>query len=415
MRRIVDFHIHSKYSRATSKHLDLAEIAKWSERKGLDIVSSGDFTHPRWLSEIKSQLTEDGSGLLSHQAYPKMKFMLGSEVACIYRHKDQTRRLHHVLLSPSIASVEKLNEALTKRGCKLASDGRPILGMSSKELLHTLLEVDDRMVMIPAHIWTPWFALFGSKSGYDALEDCFEDLSDHIFALETGLSSDPLMNRALSKLDRYALVSNSDAHSGPKLGREANVFDLADQSYDAIMDALKKRDTKKFLYTIEFFPEEGMYHFDGHRACKVSFAPDQTKKHKGICPVCRKPLTIGVMNRVDNLRNREFGAEPAGLVPYKHIVPLPDILADYFQMSDTSQRVMKMYFDIIARGANEFHVLLDAAIDDLKSWMPHDLAEGIIRVREGRLSVTPGYDGNYGSVSIFSAENRSSSMQKRLL
>jgi PHP family Zn ribbon phosphoesterase len=282
MRQIVDFHIHSKYSRATSKYLDLAEIAKWSEIKGLDIVSSGDFTHPKWLSEIKSQLTEDGSGLLSHAQYPKMKFILGSEVACIYRHRDQTRRLHHVLLAPSIESVEKLNAALTTRGCKLASDGRPILGMSSKELLQIMLDVDSRMVMIPAHIWTPWFALFGSKSGYDALEHCFEDLSEHIFALETGLSSDPFMNRALSKLDRYALVSNSDAHSGPKLGREANVFDLQEQRYDAIIDILKTRDVKRFLYTIEFFPEEGMYHYDGHRSCKVSFAPEETKRHKGL-------------------------------------------------------------------------------------------------------------------------------------
>ncbi len=415
MRYIVDFHIHSKYSRATSKHLDLAEIAKWSEIKGLDIVSSGDFTHPTWFAEIKNQLIEDGSGLLSHPHYTKMKFILGAEVACIYRHRDQTRRVHHVLLAPSIASVEKLNAALTARGCKLASDGRPILGIASKELLRLMLEIDDQMVMIPAHVWTPWFALFGSKSGYDALEDCFEDLSEYIFALETGLSSDPMMNRALSKLDRFALVSNSDAHSGPKLGREANVFELHEESYASIIDALKTRDVKKFLYTIEFFPEEGMYHNDGHRACRVSFSPQETKRHKGICPTCKKSLTVGVLNRVDNLRDREFGTEPPGMIPYKHIVPLPDILADYVQTADTSQRVMKLFFEIIRLGGNEFNVLLDAPLTDLTQWMPQDLAQGIIRVREGKLTVSPGYDGNYGSVSIFSAADRSKHTQAKLL
>lgn len=414
MRYIVDFHIHSKYARATSKNLDLREIAKWSEIKGLDIVSTGDFTHPRWFSEIRSQLSEDGGGLLSHPDFPRMKFILGSEVACIYRHRDQTRRLHHIVLAPTLAAAEKFNAALTGRGCKLASDGRPILGMSSKELLSIMLDVDPRMVMIPAHVWTPWFALFGSKSGYDDPKDCFEDLVSHIFALETGLSSDPEMNWSWSKLDRFALISNSDAHSGPKLGREANVFELNEPSYDAIIDALKTHNPKKFLYTIEFFPEEGMYHVDGHRLCAVSMQPSETKRAKGICPKCKKPLTVGVLHRVDNLRDREMGKIPRGAIPFRKITPLPEIIGEYLDMSSSSKRVMSLYHEIIQRGGSEFAVLIDRQVDELKKIMPADLAEGIVRMREGKVGLTPGYDGKYGTVSVFSNVTRVMSAQPKL-
>jgi len=416
MRRIVDFHIHSKYSRATSKNLDLHEIAKWSKIKGLDIVSCADFTHPRWFEHIKKTLQEDGSGLLSHSEYPGVQFMLTTEVACIYRHNDATRRLHHVLLSPSIESVSKINELLTKYGAKLASDGRPILGMSSKDLLKIVKEADEKNELIPAHVWTPWFALFGSKSGYDSVEECFEELTPYIFALETGLSSDPEMNWALSQLDDYVLVSNSDAHSGPKLGREANVFNMKEDSYEEIIDILKTKDKKRFLYTIEFFPEEGMYHYDGHRACGVRFTPEQTKKAKSACPQCKKSLTVGVMHRVDNLRDRKFGETHKNAIPFKKIIPLPDILADYVQTKSTTSVKVKKYFDaIIQHGSNEFRVLLDMDEAELKKIMPKELADGIIRIRKGDVSLTPGYDGVYGTVSVFSELQRKSAAQQVLL
>lgn len=278
-----------------------------------------------------------------------------------------------------------------------------------------MLEVDDRMVMVPAHVWTPWFALFGSKSGYDDPKDCFEDLTDHIFALETGLSSDPEMNWAWSKLDRFALVSNSDAHSGPKLGREANVFDLSERSYDAIIDALKTKDPKRFLYTIEFFPEEGMYHVDGHRLCDVSMQPAETKRAKGICPKCKKPLTIGVLHRVDNLRDRSYGEKPHGAIPFKKITPLPEIIGEYVQTAATSKKVERAYVDIVRSGGTEFSVLLDLHHDELQKIMPTELADGIIRMREGHVQLTQGYDGKYGTVSVFSSISRTMSRQQSLL
>lgn len=415
MRQIVDFHLHSKYARATSKYLDVHEIAKWSAIKGLDIVSTGDFTHPKWFAEIEKNLTEDGSGLLSMKEYPKLKFILGAEVACIYNHSGATRRVHHLILSPTIAAAAKINELLTARGCKLASDGRPILGMSSKELLQIVLEADPRNVIIPAHAWTPWFAIFGSKSGYDSVQECFEDLTPHVFALETGLSSDPAMNWMVSKLDDYVLVSNSDAHSGPKIGREANVFDLTEPSYDEIMTVLKTKDKKKFLYTIEFFPEEGMYHYDGHRLCNVSMKPAETKRAKGICPVCHKPITVGVLNRVDNLADRKEGEVSPRAIPFKNAIPLPEIIADYFHTAATSTKVMRLYQEIIVQGHNEFHILLDMEMQDLKKSMPVELAEAVMRIRNKQVIIEPGYDGKYGKVSVFSEASRRVIAQQTLL
>ncbi|MEK7583651.1 MAG: endonuclease Q family protein [Patescibacteria group bacterium] len=415
MRKIVDLHLHSKYSRATSKQLDLTELAKWGRIKGLDIISCADFTHPKWLTHIRETLVEDGSGLLDHPREKGIKFLLSTEVACIYSHAGSVRRLHHLILAPSLSAVEKINTALTVRGCKLASDGRPILGLSSKELLQIVLGADARCMLIPAHAWTPWFAIFGSKSGYDSVEDCFEDLAPHIHALETGLSSDPEMNWSLSKLDRYALVSNSDAHSGPKMGREANVFDLAETSYDAIVDAITSRDPRKFLYTIEFFPEEGMYHYDGHRLCDVNFAPFETRTRGELCPVCKKSLTIGVLHRVDNLRDRELGTRPTNTIPFKKIVPLPEIIADFFMVASSSKKVMELFFNIVHDGRSEFSVLLDMAHDELKKIMPEQLADGIMRVRSGDVRVIPGYDGKYGIVSVFSDIQRRHSKQETLL
>lgn len=415
MKIIADFHLHSKYARATSKDLDIRALATWSKIKGVNVVACGDFTHPKQFKDIQDNLIADGTGLYDLKDDASgVKFLMGTEVACIYRHKDATRRVHHCIFAPSIEVVAKFNQALTDRGCKLAADGRPILGMSSKELLQIMLDIDPRMVLIPAHAWTPWFAIFGSKSGYDSVEDCFEDLSSHIFALETGLSSDPEMNWALSSLDKYALISNSDAHSGPKIGREANVFELAELSYDSLMSAIRNKTPKEFLYTIEFFPEEGMYHFDGHRLCNVSLDPVETRKLKNICPVCKKPITVGVLHRVDNLRDQEFGRRPQNAIPFKKIIPLPEIIADYFDQGVQSKRVQDLFQTIIQKFGTEFSILLDASLDELKQVMPEALARGILRVREQQVKIVPGYDGVYGKVELFDMEEKLASKQAKL-
>src|SRR3989339_1456027 len=322
IKQIIDLHIHSKYSRACSPELELPKIALACQQKGIDIVATGDFTHPVWFQHIKDYLEEIKPGIYelkskSVESYKlqdlsyekkKTKFILSTEIACIYKHRDKCRRLHLVILAPSIECVEKFNNELEKRGVNLKSDGRPIMGLSAKEVLKIMFSIDERMMMIPAHAWTPWFAVFGSKSGYDSLEECFEELTPHIRAIETGLSSDPTMNHRLSQLDNITLVSNSDAHSLDKLGREANVFQFQDEkciTYLEIKKIIETGDKKKFLYTIEFYPEEGMYHFDGHRLCKVCLTPKQTKKEKFICPKCKKKLTVGVLHRVDDLADRE--------------------------------------------------------------------------------------------------------------
>src|SRR3989339_1746501 len=421
MRKIIDLHLHSKYSRATSKFFDLAEIAKWSKIKGVDIVACPGFTHPRWFQEIKSNLqeTESNSGLfyLKNDA-SGVKFLLATEVACIYRQNDKTRRVHLSILMPSLASVEKFNQALTDRGAKLASDGRPILGMSAKQVLEIMLSVDENAMMIPAHIWTPWFALFGSKSGFDTLEECFEDLSPYITALETGLSSDPLMNWHWSELDKYTLVSNSDAHSGPNIGREANVMDLEGETYQEIVNIIKNKDKKKFLYTIEFFPENGMYHWDGHRDCAFSCSPDLSHKYQNICPKCHKTLTLGVEYQVKKLADRKTATAERGPakggkeidknkhIPYKSTVPLPEIIADYLQVNKSSKKVQTLFFEIISKSKNEFEVLLDLDLNSLNKIMPENLANGIIKVRSGEIKLSPGFDGQYGKTEIFSPQEK---------
>ncbi len=410
MRKIIDLHLHSKYSRATSKFFDLAEIAKWSKIKGVDIVACPDFTHPRWFQEIKSNLqeTEANSGLFFlKNDTSQVKFLLATEVACIYRQNDKTRRVHLSILMPSLESVEKFNQALTDRGAKLASDGRPILGMSSKQVLEIMLSVDEQAMMIPAHVWTPWFALYGSKSGFDTLEECFEDLSPHITALETGLSSDPLMNWHWQALDKYTLVSNSDAHSGPNIGREANVMDLETETYQEIVNIIKNKDKKKFLYTIEFFPENGMYHWDGHRDCSFSCSPEQSHKYQNICPKCHKTLTLGVeyqVKKLADLKTEEIKQNKH--IPYKSIVPLPEIIADYLQVNKSSKKVENLFFEIISKSKNEFEVLLDLDLQALNKIMPANLANGIIKVRNGKIKLIPGFDGQYGKTEIFSPQEQ---------
>lgn len=409
MRQIIDLHIHSKYSRATSKFFDLEEMVKWSEIKGVDIISCADFTHPTWFKNLNTNLIQDGqSGLYRlKNSDSKVRFLISTEVSCIYRQKDKTRRLHLCVLMPNLEAAGRFNRALEDRGAKLASDGRPILGMSAKEILQIVIDCDSKAMMIPAHAWTPWFAVFGSKSGFETLEECFEELTPHIKAIETGLSSDPIMNWRLKELDNITLVSNSDAHSGPQIGREANVMDLKEKTYSEIVDIIATKDKKRFLYTIEFYPEEGMYHIDGHRDCGFYCLPEDTAKLKGICPKCKKLLTIGVLSQVNKLANiDENNIDKSQHIPYKSIVPLPNIIANYYGVGRNSKKVEKLFLDIISQAGNEFKVLLDLSATELKAIMPESLGKGIIRMREGNIKIMPGFDGQYGRVEIFSDKDR---------
>jgi DNA helicase-2/ATP-dependent DNA helicase PcrA len=411
MRRITDWHVHSRFSRACSKNLTLENNALWCEKKGVNVLGTADFTHPEWFSEIESKLVEEEPGLykLADGRFPSMRYMLTTEVSQIYKKHDKTRRIHNLILAPSIETVRKTNQWLSDHGFNLKADGRPILGLDSEELYKRLKDIDERTVLIPAHAWTPWFSVFGSKSGFDSLEECFGSMTKQIFAIETGLSSDALMNRSCSMLDNVAIISNSDAHSPEKFGREANVFDIdqAEFSFDGFMNVLRTRDQKKFLYTIEFYPEEGKYHFDGHADCDVSLDPGQTKHLGGLCPKCKRPLTIGVMSRVADLHDREVASVPSNHVAQKSIVPLPEILAEVYDVSSsTSKKVLATYDKMITQLGNEFHILLDASIGDIKTSFGDDIAEAVRRVRTGEMSIIPGYDGIYGKVRIFKENER---------
>lgn len=457
MRLIADLHTHSKYARACSPALTLENVDAWCRIKGVDIVSTGDFTHPRWFEEIKTKLVPSeyeglyilkdspslGKGLSFPPpiALPKKAtlFILGTELACIYSHgAKKVRRVHHCIYAPSIEVAAKINAALTLRGAKLSADGRPILGMGSKELLRLLLDVDPRCVLIPAHAFTPWFAIFGSKSGFDSIEECFEELTPQIFAIETGLSADPPMCWRVRELDRVALVSSSDAHSLPNLGREANVFEGSegDLSYEAIMEAIRaaspvrlgvrdqvsgvsnlkpKTCNLNMLGTIEFIPDEGRYHFDGHRACKVRLHPSETKKLHGLCPKCKKEVTVGVLSRVEALANEPPGRKPEDAPKYWGLVELDKLIAQALGIrSRTSRAVDKLYWALVEKAGTEINVLLEFSLEKLTSLTEARIVEAIRRMREGKLTVSPGYDGEYGVVNIFSAEEKKQAKQHSL-
>lgn len=411
VRCVADLHIHSKYSMATSESLDLQSLAKWAKIKGIDILGTGDFTHPKWIAEIKKQCISADSGLLE---FDGQKFMLSAEISTVYDDKGKTHKVHHVILVPSIEIAEQIINRLD-RLANLASDGRPTLTISSSHLAELIFEVSQKNVLIPAHAWTPWFSVFGSKSGYNTLTDCYEDQTQRIFALETGLSSDPAMNWRVSALDKYALVSNSDSHSAQKIGREANVFDLDQITFDSIMDAIRKKDPAKFLCTYEFFPEEGKYHFDGHRNCNVSLSPSESKAQGNICRVCKRPLTIGVMHRVEELADRPEGFIPKGAVPYKHLVPLQEIIAKSLGRGSYTKSVVQEYDSLVRYFGTEFNALF-AKPDSLALATHRQIADAIISVRDGRVRVIPGYDGVYGEVEIGpqkgdKAEDRGSSQK----
>lgn len=416
---LCDLHLHSKYSRATSKESDLEHFYQWAQFKGLDIIGTGDFTYPVWFKELQQRLEETEPGLyqlknqLGKNSHP-VRFMLTTELACIYSQGGKVRRLHLCVFAPSLAAATKLNDVLTNRGFNLRADGRPILGISAHDLLALLLETDPGFELVPAHAWTPWFAVFGSKSGFDSLEECFGDLTNHIHAIETGLSSDPAMNWRLSALDKVMLVSNSDAHSPPKLGREANIFDLDQLSYGNIINIWRTKNYQKFFLTMEFFPEEGMYHWDGHRLCGVSGDPAQTKKWNDICPQCHKPLTIGVLNRVDNLADREQNFKPKNFVSYKSLVPLPEIIAEVYKTGVNSKLVQEKYFYIVKNIMPELPLLLNSDEQAMKKINDPLIIEGIKRVQEGRLNIQPGFDGQYGKIEIFSEQERKKVAQQSL-
>jgi uncharacterized protein (TIGR00375 family) len=411
MKFIADFHIHSKYSRATSKDMDLESLDKWARIKGIKVLGTGDFTHPEWLKNLKQKLEPAEPGLFKLKKNSgETRFILTSEISCIYSKKGKVRKVHMIIFTPSFEVVDKINAQLGWIG-NLKADGRPILGLDAKELAKIALNVSGDCLVVPAHIWTPWFSLFGSKSGFDSIEECFEEYAKYIFAGETGLSSDPAMNWRLSALDRITLISNSDSHSPQKIGREANVFD-AEISYPAIMNAIKTKNPEKFLYTIEFFPEEGKYHYDGHRLCGISLSPQESKKYNNICPHCGKPLTIGVLNRVDSLADRAEGTKPQGAIPFKSLVPLGEIIADVLGVLPGAKTAEKEYQNLIGKFGNEFEILLNASKQSLQDVTLPEIAEGIEKVREGKVFVEPGYDGVYGKIKIFShGEKKKSSRQ----
>lgn len=476
---VADLHLHSPYSRAVSPQMNLLDMQMVAMQKGIDLLSTGDFTHPLWLKEIRGQMEEDGEGVYRLKREPvsvkreerphpnpllkgegnhkDVKFVLGTEIATIFTQNGKGRRIHQLVFAPSFETAEKINKELTKRGCNLASDGRPIIGLSSKQLLQLILEIDERSLLIPAHVWTPWFGVYGEKSGFTSLEEAFEDLSPYVYAVETGLSSDPEMNWQVKELDTRSILSFSDAHSLPKMGREATVFGLEEVRYDAMREAIMrpsltienrklKEDiegrklkvenqsstlypqsqpstvnippSNRVLYTIEFYPEEGKYHYSGHRKCGVFMTPEEQRAVNNICPVCHKRLTDGVMRRVEELSQKDNSAthklNGQKIVwitdkrnihpPFVKIVPLPEIIAEVLGRPANSPKVKAVFEEVTQKVGSEFEILLKVPIEEIELFdfaQGKKLAEAIERVRQEQITIKPGYDGVYGTVTIF--------------
>jgi len=394
MRVIADLHIHSRFSRATSKTLTIANLEKYARIKGVNLIGTGDFTHPSWLNELKKELKEKDGILKTKTGF---NFILQAEISNIYSQDGKLRKIHNVILAKNFAVVEQINELLSKKG-KLASDGRPIFGSySCIELVDDLMAIDKDIEIIPAHVWTPWFAIFGSMSGFNSVEECFEDKAKYIHALETGMSSDPAMNWRLSRLDKFTLISNSDLHSyWPwRIGREANVFELKEVTYENVINAIRTR--KNFLFTIEVDPGYGKYHYDGHRACSVCMSPAESVKNKDICPKCGRKLTIGVAHRIEELADRKEGFVPKDAVPFKSLIPLSEIIAKLIGCASLStQKVWVEYYRLVREGKTELDILLETPLDELKKLTDEKIAEAIIANREGKIKIQPGYDGEYG-------------------
>lgn len=456
MQIIADLQLHSKYARAVSQYMELPHIWEWCRRKGIDLIATGDWTHPLWMNEIKQNLEETGGGLYKLKTHPpacgsKVKptgqsskvsegpyFLLSGEVSCIYSQGGKGRRVHLLIFAPSIAAAEKINKELTRRGCNLLSDGRPIIGISSIEFTDICLSIDSSCLVIPAHAWTPWFGMYGSESGFDSISECFGKFTEDIYAVETGLSSDPAMNWRIKELDNRSIVSFSDAHSGPKLGREATVFELSELSYTAIREAVRGQglgiSTQKskltpdpsilipntIAYTIEFYPEEGKYHFSGHRNCNIKQDPSQTKDLGTLCPVCGKKMTIGVMHRVAQLAGRTeeslklfqkkvgetqikgtYSETFSNRPPYIKMVPLQEIIAESFNNAANSQKVQTEYNRITDHFNGEFNILLKTSLSDIVKTAGERIGNAVDKVRRGDIVVDPGYDGVFGVVKIW--------------
>jgi len=449
MQVIADLHIHSKYSRAVSPQMTIPFIWEWAKRKGITLMTTGDWTHPLWIREIKQNLEETGMGLLKiKDQSSKIKdewgenikansidplFLLTTEISSIYSQGGRLRRIHNLIWSPSIATADQINKELLSRGANLSSDGRPIVGLTSIQIAELVLSIDPSCLIVPCHIWTPWFSLYGSESGFDSIDECFGSYAKYIYAVETGLSSDPAMNWRIKELDSRSIVSSSDAHSGPKLGREATVFELAELSYKAICEAIINRgesvNANKIAYTIEFHPEEGKYHWTGHRNCGIKQTPEETKKKGVVCPVCGKKLTIGVMHRVEQLAKRseeelklsvvnkqlsegknsikitESSTQPSR-PPYVMLVPLQEILSEALGGMPTGQVVQNEYKKLTDGFGGEFEVLLNIDINKIKNISGERVGEAIEKVRNNDMTVDPGYDGVFGKVKIWKAVDK---------
>jgi DNA helicase II / ATP-dependent DNA helicase PcrA len=410
MQLITDLHIHSHYSRATSPQTTLENLYKWGKIKGINIIGTGDFTHPLWFKELSQKLEPAEPGLYKLKDTKNidteiptscssniLRFIPTVEISNIYSKAGKIRKIHNIIITPLLESAAKINSYLNKIG-NLAADGRPILNLDSKELLRITLETDPSNLFIPAHIWTPWFGMFGSKSGFDSIQETFEDLSPHIHATETGLSSDPYMNWRISELQNRSIVSFSDAHSPPKLGREATIIN-AELNYTDIIAALKTND-HRLVGTIEFFPQEGKYHYDGHRKCNIRFTPAETKQHHGICPICHKPLTVGVNYRVNELANHPENSKSNNDKLVEYILPLPEILAELQGVKSVTKKVEAEYFKTITALGDEFSILRNIEINEIKNQGFPQLAQAIHKLRQHEIHIDPGYDGVYGKISI---------------
>jgi uncharacterized protein (TIGR00375 family) len=391
--------------------MEVETLARWAKKKGISLLGTGDFTHPTYFAELRSKLEPLGNGLFKLKKEDQgVQYILTTELCNIFTQNGKVRRIHNLIFAPSFEVVEAIRSKLGNLG-KLSSDGRPIFSFPAKELLKMILDISADCLIIPAHAWTPWFSIFGANSGFDSIEECFGELSPHIHAIETGLSSDPEMNWRLSALDGITLLSNSDAHSPNRLGREANAFDC-DLVYKEIIETIRKKDSKKLLFTIEFFPEEGKYHYDGHRQCGVISSPSQTKASQYLCPNCHKKLTVGVMHRVEELADRPKGFIPKKAIPSIHLIPLEEVIAEALGVRVGTKAVEAEYERLTERGGSEFQILLNATPDELASFVPARTLEGIIRMRQGKVSIIPGHDGVYGKISLFPEKKEGESKEQ---
>ena len=419
MRVIADLHIHSRYSRATSQRMCVKEIARFARIKGLNLIGTGDFTHPKWLKELQETLIEESdNGLyrIAEDSQSSVHFMITTEVNTVFTVEDEVKKVHHVILTPNIETAVQINERLARYG-DLTIDGRPTLNMNAAQLVEEVMEVSMDNMVFPAHAWTPWFSIFGAFSGFDTVEECYQDMTRHIHALETGLSSDPPMNWRLSRLDKFALVSNSDSHSfWPwRIGREANVFELKRLSYKEVVDAIRLKDKERFKFTVETDPAYGKYHWTGHRNCHVSLSPKEAMKLGNICPVCRRKLTKGVQQRVEELADRPEGFKPQNAIDFIHLLPLSEIIATVLGVeSPSAKNVWAVYNKLIEKFGNEYAVLIDASKEALTEVVNEKIAEAIIKVREGKIKVIPGYDGVYGQLVIFEEETTEKNPTERV-